>query len=420
MPRERPVRTVKTSPLRVAFVVYANWRTGGSGVTTFIHSIRRLLEGDAYDAQMVEIPYDDAPARGRQAGGTRRVAAATPGRGTPQHLRRPSHAFAARLALGYAKMVVHDVARVLRRHRQLRGRILLCNRFGCETLPIALRLVFPFGRIVAVCHTHPTVDSRTGHSVRRAVERTCYACVSDIIFNSKGVRAEWRKKLGVRSIRGTVILHGLEKPDSLPPGVYPERSPDCIDFVCVARFVYWKGHKELLRAWKRALCATHQRIRLILVGDGPTVQENMQLSKDLGFSVCDLQLATCDLRPATYDVIFLGSRDNGAGYFRAGDVAILLSTEAEAFGFVLLEAMSCGRPLIGSRLGGIPEVVADGHTGLLVDPMDVSEVAGAICRLAESPAEATRMGDNGRERWRREFSLERMLGEYDAYFKETA
>jgi glycosyltransferase involved in cell wall biosynthesis len=85
---------------------------------------------------------------------------------------------------------------------------------------------------------------------------------------------------------------------------------------------------------------------------------------------------------------------------------------------VLVEAMAAGRPVIASRSGGVPEVVVDGETGLLVSPESPAELAAAISRLVASPEEANRMGAAGRDRARSHFGAGRMAEQMTALYEE--
>jgi glycogen synthase len=80
----------------------------------------------------------------------------------------------------------------------------------------------------------------------------------------------------------------------------------------------------------------------------------------------------------------------------------------EPFGLINLEAMACGTPVVASRVGGIPEVVVDGETGLLVEPGDPVALADALRRVLDDPARAARMGEAGRRRVEAHFSWDRI------------
>jgi len=380
--------------IRVAYIVYDKWDKKQSGLSTYIGAICGLFSRDGFDPEIVEIPGESASAGGEKA-------LERPHR-RDRGDEKPSVRFACRLALGYVTMLWRDFRFLWQARKRLLGRIVITNEFGCEVLPIALRSVLPFSRIIAISHTHAGMKAGAQHPVRRIVEKLCHACVSDVIYNSYALKDEWRKKLHLKRSRGTVIWHGIDEPDLTLPADLPRREGETIDFICVARFVYWKGHKNLLKAWKAARDTTAKKIRLILVGDGAAFDETREFARRLGLGG---------------DVIFLGARERGARYFTGGDVGVLLPIEPEAFGLVLLEAMSRGKAVIASRIGGIQEVVEDGQSGILVDPFNSEEVAGAIRRLAESPQERLRMGRYGYARWRRHFTVDRMLDDYEAYFR---
>ena len=160
----------------------------------------------------------------------------------------------------------------------------------------------------------------------------------------------------------------------------------------VARLVRVKGIDAVIKALPRVLEAVPNAVYLV-VGDGPLRAELEQLTETLG--VCD-------------NVIFAGAVDHLSDdlprYYRACDVFVMVSRplphgrEIERFGMVYLEAGACGKPVIGGKGGGTSEAIEDGVTGLLVDPLDVNEIADTIVRVLKDENLARRLGENGRKR----------------------
>lgn len=108
-----------------------------------------------------------------------------------------------------------------------------------------------------------------------------------------------------------------------------------------------------------------QKAKLLLVGDGPEMNRIMKLVKASAYKE---------------DVLFLGRQDNLAELYSISDVMLLLSSK-ESFGLVLLEAMACGVPGIGTNVGGIPEVIEHAKTGYIVDEGDVETAANQVLTL---------------------------------------
>src|SRR5207245_5777728 len=103
---------------------------------------------------------------------------------------------------------------------------------------------------------------------------------------------------------------------------------------------------------------------------------------------------------------FLGWQPRLDDLLARWDVFALPSRE-EAFGIAALEAMAAGRPVVATRVGGLPELIEDGLTGLLVPPDDPAALAAALARLAADPALRARMGQAARERAAACFPVER-------------
>lgn len=129
-----------------------------------------------------------------------------------------------------------------------------------------------------------------------------------------------------------------------------------------------KGIFELLRAFY-LLASRHSRLRLLYVGEGPDMADLMKEAKVLEGRV-----------------VFAGHRRDVVRLYAAMDMFVLPSTCREAFGLVLIEAMSMGKPVIATSVGGIPEIIEHGENGLMVPPGDSSALARAIGELTEIPS----------------------------------
>ncbi len=119
------------------------------------------------------------------------------------------------------------------------------------------------------------------------------------------------------------------------------------------------------------------------------------------------------------NVRFLGRVDDVASVLAAADVLVMPSRQ-EGLGVAALEAMAAGLPVIASRVGGLPEAVVDGATGLLVPPADVPALAAAIARLAADRALARRLGAAGRARVRERFTMAGMAAATLAVYRRLA
>ena len=140
--------------------------------------------------------------------------------------------------------------------------------------------------------------------------------------------------------------------------------------------------------------------RLVLVGDGPEREATERGAVEMGVEK---------------DVVFLGDQEYVAEILPSADV-FLLPSEHESFGLAALEAMSCEVPVVGSRVGGLHEVVVEGETGFLCDPHDVKCMARLVLSLLKNDDYRREMGAKARQRAIREFGRDRIVGQYlDVY-----
>ena len=154
--------------------------------------------------------------------------------------------------------------------------------------------------------------------------------------------------------------------------------------VCVSRMVERKGQDQLIRA----LPGLRRRVpgaRLLLVGDGPFRDDLVELARAVGVDrhVAFAGQVSDDELPAHYaagDVFAMPCRERRGGL------------EVEAFGIVFIQAQAVGRPVVAGAIGGVPDALRDGTTGLLVDGTSVEAVTDALVAVLGDPERATRMG----------------------------
>jgi glycosyltransferase involved in cell wall biosynthesis len=176
----------------------------------------------------------------------------------------------------------------------------------------------------------------------------------------------------------------------VPAPVLRERlgiPPDADVVVMVGNFRAWKGQETVVRAMDLVRRA-RPSVRCLLVGatapaDQPFEDEIRRLVATLGLD---------------QEVIFAGFHRNVADVMMLADVVVHASILPEPFGRVLLEAMACRKPVIGSCAGGVPEIIDHGLTGLLFPPGDNEALAHAILDTLADRQRARRMGEAGYQR----------------------
>jgi teichuronic acid biosynthesis glycosyltransferase TuaC len=166
--------------------------------------------------------------------------------------------------------------------------------------------------------------------------------------------------------------------------------------VCVARLEPIKQPTLLVRAFRRVVDALPEAV-LVWVGDGSQRQEVATLARDLGLQG-RLLLAGQAPQPDVVD------------WIAAANVVALVS-RSEGLPNSLVEASACGRPVVATLVGGVPEVVLDGETGILVSPADDGPLSKAILELLTNPELAAKMGDSARRYAMKKFSWQRHADE---------
>lgn len=144
--------------------------------------------------------------------------------------------------------------------------------------------------------------------------------------------------------------------------------------------------------------------KLLLVGDGPEKHRIMDLVKASSYKD---------------DVLFLGKQENIEELFAISDLKLLLS-EKESFGLVLLEAMACGVPGIGTAIGGIPEVIDHGENGYLVELGDTDAVASYAVELLSNEEKLQSFRQTAIDAVKRKFNSEKIIKQYEDIYERLA
>jgi len=167
--------------------------------------------------------------------------------------------------------------------------------------------------------------------------------------------------------------------------------PDAIVITQVSWLIPEKGLEDLLEASCK-VAAAEPRTHFVVAGDGAQRENLEKRARDLGISS---------------RLTFTGSVSDplNEGLYAASDVVCQLSRWEEAFGYTNIEAMACGKPVVGTRVGGIPEIIQDGITGFLVPRRDTAAIAARILELVRDHELRRRMGDAGRDICRDRFNL---------------
>jgi glycosyltransferase involved in cell wall biosynthesis len=280
---------------------------------------------------------------------------------------------------------------------------------------------YPRPFVVGTVHS-----SRVRSDTDRELLRRLTASMDQLIAVSRSIVAklviEGRTAAPVELIYNGVDLERYEYTEACCtlPEEYglPEGSPLV---GVVARLEPEKGHATLIEAWPSVLERAPEA-RLLVIGEGSQRALLEAQAESLGLlgEPCapDRCVGTRQARPGA-KVIFTGLRDDVPAVTAALDVAVMPSYR-EAQGLAILEAMALRRPVVATRVGGIPEVVEHEQTGLLVPPHDPEALAEAIVRLLTDHPLADMLARAGHDVAHARFSLGAMVSAVSAIYEDGA
>jgi glycosyltransferase involved in cell wall biosynthesis len=286
--------------------------------------------------------------------------------------------------LGYA-------ARLRQRLNLLAPEIIYSNGIKSHVLGALLR---PWVRARVVWHLR---DFWPGRYVGPLADWGPHAIIANSRATAEGLQKRLRHPEKITVVHNAVVPVEFSPEGPLPPpGPWSRLSPRV---GLVAAYARWKGHALFLEAARR-LAGEFPRAGFLVVGG-----DIYDSGGEAGYGAYLSRL----VRQAGLQgrVVFTGFQADIAPWYRALDVVVNASVKPEPFGRTLLEAMACGRAVVGPRAGGIPEFLRHGENGLLYEMGRAEDLAAAVRRLLGSPSFRTELGKAGRETAVNRFSPER-------------
>ena len=267
-------------------------------------------------------------------------------------------------------------------------------------LPVAYLIGAPlalFARIpIRIMSRRSLNDYQAAHPAFRGGELRLHRYMTAILGNAPSIVRELIEDEHCSPERVALIYNGI---DTAPFGIPRERHGKLL--ITVANLIAYKGHADLLAALGRIAGAMPLGWSLLCVGRDDGIGAALkQQTRDLGIED---------------HVRFLGARTDVPALLADADIGILASHE-EGFANAILEGMAASLPMVVTDVGGNAEAVVDGVTGLVVPPRDADALGSAILKLALDDRSRRSMGEAGRKRVERYFTIERCAANYSRLY----
>jgi sugar transferase (PEP-CTERM/EpsH1 system associated) len=291
--------------------------------------------------------------------------------------------------------------------RQLKPAILHSyNLSAVEYAPAALLAGVPVR--INGAHGRDAADPE-GRNRKHNFLRRAMVPFYDCCYANSAAMVEWnRQVIGVPESKSRLLGNGIDADKFHPPLAGARQGlaafgPGCTVIGAVGRVEEVKNHAGLVDAFiaLRARCPDQAaQLRLAIVGGGPLLAALRAKVEAAGIA----------------ELVWLpGARSDVADILRGLDIFVM-SSLAEGTPGSALEAMASGLPVVGTRVGGIPEVIDDGVTGMLVPPADPAAMAAALARYVLAPELRCRHGKAGRERILRKYNMPAMVAAYQSMY----
>ena len=309
--------------------------------------------------------------------------------------RRPRLPASAAWTLG----LLRDTARLSRLFRKRPVDLLHSNNTGAEPAPIAARMA-RVPRVIGTLHVLPSYDlqgARNGARYR-LLEKASMRAMDHIIACCDAARHEWDRRCGLRADRVTVIHNGIRvdrvaRSHSMAQArSLLELPADAFITASIGNLHRYKGHEFLVRALP-ALVARHPGILAVIAGTGPAERDLNKLVDELGLGD---------------NVRLLGFCSEVGTLLDAADIYVHPSL-VEAFPIAILEAGAAGLAVVATAVGGVPEAIEDGVTGLLAPAGDPAALTRGIGSLVDCERRRMNLGKAARLRVNTLFTTQQML-----------
>lgn len=271
-------------------------------------------------------------------------------------------------------------------------------------------LVAAGGRVPVVLHRH---SAGAGAPRRDPLHRWASRRLTRTVAVSAYVAETTARLYGIPHARVGVVPYGISAPVAAPDAVADARAelgrsrPAVQRWVAVVAQLSRGKRQDLVLDALDLLRARMPDLGAVFVG----AEASRGWRAELEDRARSLGLAD--------RVLFAGHRDDPAAWMRAADL-LVLPTDAESFGLVLLEALALGVPVIASAGGGVPEVIEDGKSGLLFPPGDATALADRIARLTQDATLRADLVDAGLARFSDRFTLDREIDALEALYCSLA
>jgi glycosyltransferase involved in cell wall biosynthesis len=265
-----------------------------------------------------------------------------------------------------------------------------------------------------VVHDHTSGARTVPRGLRRLVKQLLVrlpGVTADVIVTVSDFVAKRDREVSlIASNKFRRVWNGL---DPVPAGSEEGRpdlrsilalAPDTPLVACACRAAPEKGVDVLLRAFDSFARTSSVPAELAFIGSGPDLERLTALRTTL---------------PSVKRIHLLGYLPRASTVLRTANVCVVPSVWEDAFPLAVLEMMARGRAIVATRVGGVPEMIEDGVSGLLVPPTDAEALADAIAKVVASPHLQESLGRAARERASRLFTAEQQIRELLATFEDV-